>query len=257
MLARVLCRRSLPTTLTSLRAMATSESPVADHEFPFARPSTYEPPVEYAMLRKQCPVAQAKLFDGERAGRSLSGVFIALSRRRDRSRVNGLGFCESLRRHLQCLSHPQQPTLLPTYLAGSPIWLLTKLKDCQQVLVDNRFSKVGDGCPRHGPGVSQCAPDESACGTAVWCGSKPPLAAQDKGHDKTRDTTIYPKAWSGWHAATSCRVTGMHLPPGPAAPLHLACRPHRLPSPASAPVVQVRTHPGFPELVPGKNVQHG
>lgn len=62
----LLCRRSRPTTFTSLRAMATSESPVKDKEFPFARPRTYEPPAEYAQLRQQCPVAKAKLFDGER-----------------------------------------------------------------------------------------------------------------------------------------------------------------------------------------------
>ncbi len=69
MLARKICQRSRPTTFSSLRAMATSDSPVADREFPFARPRTHEPPAEYAMLRQQCPVAQAKLFDGEHAGR--------------------------------------------------------------------------------------------------------------------------------------------------------------------------------------------
>ncbi|KAL4423466.1 hypothetical protein ABPG77_005418 [Micractinium sp. CCAP 211/92] len=103
MLARKICQRSRPTTFSSLRAMATSDSPVADREFPFARPRTHEPPAEYAMLRQQCPVAQAKLFD------------------------------------------------------GSPIWLLTKLKDCQQVLVDNRFSKV-----RTHPGFPELVPGAKA-----------------------------------------------------------------------------------------------
>ena len=32
--------------------------------FPFARPQAAEPPAEYAKLRSQCPMSQAKLFDG-------------------------------------------------------------------------------------------------------------------------------------------------------------------------------------------------
>src|SRR5690554_5992359 len=35
-------------------------------KFPFSRPKTTEPPVEYAKLRATCPVSQVELFDGSK-----------------------------------------------------------------------------------------------------------------------------------------------------------------------------------------------
>eukprot|EP00887_Chlorella_sp_A99_P004881 scaffold4.g4881.t1 len=71
--------------------------------FSFSRPSGTEPTAEYARLRKECPVAQAPLFD------------------------------------------------------GSPIWLITKHRDCVSVLSDPRFSKI-----RTHPGFPELAPGAKA-----------------------------------------------------------------------------------------------